>query len=68
MKLFDSSIKRLLKNDIDLSRKDTQINQAVDSDNKNITNIAMQNELSLEDISDGFERESRRYIHTLEFR
>lgn len=47
-------------NDINLEQYFADNNQT-----KSTTNT-IQNEISLEDISDGFERENRRYIHTLE--
>ncbi len=65
MKIFESSIERLLKSDTDIFVEEKPA-QSLDYDSTSVTNITLQNEFSLDDISDGFESESRRYTRSLE--
>lgn len=56
MKVFEASINRLLKNEADNLTEEQSV----------FVSIPPENELSLQEISDGFERENRRYLRSLE--
>lgn len=66
MKIFEASISRLLNSDANSLLNEKAEIPLIDVGGTSITNITLQNDFSLSDISNGFECENLRYKRSLE--